>query len=506
MVDVHEAQRERVSRELGPRFVGGSRRVAMVYPSPYRTAMSSLGYQWITTLLREAGIAAERAFLPDDPQAFRKAREPVITAETGTPLHRFPLLAVSLAYELEITGLFELLDLCRIPIRREDRSDHHPKILLGGPITMSNPLTLAPFVDAMLLGEAEHTAPAAVSALFDTDDREAWLDAVAKLPGAFVPERDGTRLPIPTRAQDDRLPARSTWLSPDAELSSMFLLEGERGCHRQCTFCVMRRGGTLGGMRLVGGDRLRALIPEEARKVGLVGAAISDHPELPALLETLVSDGRQVSVSSLRADRVAKRPAIAHWLRASGAKTLTVASDGASERLRATILKKSDEEDLLTCAKQAGALRYDVFKVYMMLGLPTETEADVDELIRFTLEQVRAASPARVALGVAPFVAKFNTPLDGEPYAGIAEVDRRVHQLTRGLKGRAQVRPVSARWAWIEYELAQGGPETGLAAFEAWRAGGTFGDWKRALAAVEPHTRRPWAAPPAPVGGALAVG
>lgn len=495
MGNVHQILRERVARETGPDFVPGARRVAMVYPSPYRAAMSSLGYQWITTLCREAGLSAERAFLPDDPAAFRKQREPVVTAETGTPLHSFPILAISLAYELEITGLFELLDLCGIPILREDRGPHDPLILLGGPITMSSPLQLAPFVDAMLLGEAEHTAPAALSAVFECETRATWLDRVAALPGAFVPERDGTRLPIPARADDARLPARSSWISPDAELSSMFLLEGERGCHRQCSFCVMRRGGTLGGMRLVSPERVLELIPEHARKVGLVGAAISDHPQLPGILQTLVDDGRQVSVSSLRGDRVAKRPAIARLLRESGARTLTVASDGASERLRQTILKKTDEDHLSTCAQQASALRYDIFKVYMMLGLPSETEDDVDELIRFTLELAKAAAPARIALGVAPFVAKFNTPLDGQPFAGIKVVDRRVKQLTKGLRGKAVVRPVSSRWAWVEYELAQGGPEVGLAALDAWRAGGRFADWKRALTAVDPATKRPWAHP-----------
>ena len=493
MAQVHQILRDRVARETGPEFTPGPRRVAMVYPSPYRAAMSSLGYQWITTLLREDGLAAERAFLPDDPQAYRAARAPVVTAESGTPLHRFPVLAVSLAYELEITGLFEILDLCGIPLLREDRGPHDPLILLGGPITMSNPLALAPFVDAMLLGEAEDTASPALHAVFECDTREAWLDAVGQLGGAYIPERDGNSLPVATRAADERLPARSAWITPDAELSSMFLMEGERGCHRQCTFCVMRRGGNLGGMRLVSPERILELIPDHARKVGLVGAAISDHPQLPELLEQIVRSDRGVSLSSLRADRIARKPAIAKWLRESGARTLTVASDGASERLRKTIQKKTDEDYLVACAEQAGKLGFDTFKVYMMLGLPTETDEDVDELVRFTLELAKAAGRTRIAMGVAPFVAKMNTPLDGQPYAGIKVVDKRVKRLTKGLRGKAVVRPVSARWAWVEYELSQGGPESGLAAMDAWRAGAKFADWKRALTDLDPHTRRPWA-------------
>jgi radical SAM superfamily enzyme YgiQ (UPF0313 family) len=455
--------------------------------------MSSLGYQWITTLLRQNGLSAERIFLPDEPRAWRAAKLAPVSYETGTPLSRFPVLAVSLAYELELAGLLELLSLAGIPLLREDRTSHDPLIILGGPITMASPMIVAPFVDAVLLGEAEQSAPAATAAAFDCDSRESWLDAISALPGAWIPERDSHRLPLPAKATDEMLPARSAWISPDAELSSMFLMEGERGCHRQCTFCVMRRGGTLGGMRLVTPERLLALVPDHASKVGLVGAAISDHPQLVDILEVLVGTGRQVSLSSLRADRLVVRPKITQLLRRSGARTLTVASDGASARLRKQIIKKTSEHHLLDTAKQAGLHNFDVFKVYMIIGLPDETDEDIDELVRFTLQLADAAKPARLALGVAPFVAKKNTPLDGEAWAGTSTVERRMKRLTRGLKGRAEVRPVSARWAWVEYELSQGGAEAGLAVMEAWKAGGRFADWKRALKAVDPASRRPWA-------------
>ncbi len=466
----------------------------MAYPSPYRAGMSSLGFQWITTLVRQEGIAAERVFLPDAPEAWRAARMAPLSCETQTPLNRFPIIAVSLAYELEIAGLIELLDLAGIPPRREDRGPGDPIVLLGGPISMASPLAAAPFVDAMLLGEAEETAPPALRDFFDSDTRERWLDHLELYPGAYIPERHGTALPPIAKASDRLLPARSAWLAPDAELSSMFLLEGERGCHRQCTFCVMRRT-TNGGMRLVEPDRILSLVPDEAHKVGLVGAAISDHPKLVPLLQTLVDSGRQVSLSSLRADRVARKTDIARLLRQSGARTLTVASDGASERLRATLQKKTSEDYLARCAAQAGDLGYAVFKVYMMIGVPDETDEDIDELVAFTRELRRASGRARVALGVAPFVAKRNTPLDGQPFAGIKVVERRMKRLQRGLRGAAEVRPVSARWAWVEYELSQGGPEVGEAAFAAWQAGGRFADWKRALKAVDPATRRPWASP-----------
>ncbi len=484
-----EPLRRRRAAERGPALRAGDRRICLLYPSPYRAAMSSLGYQWIHTVLAEAGFHVERAMLPDDPEAWTKARAQLVTLETETPVQDFPVIGVSLAYELELAGLVKCLDLAGIPALRRDRDPGHPQILFGGPLTFSNPLPAAPFADAMLLGEAEEVVAPALEAFFE-GDRDSWLTDVAALPGGYVPERHGTVLPPVAKAGDALLPAHSRLLSPEAELSDMFLIEGERGCHRQCTFCVMRRS-TNGGMRLVHPDRLMDLVPPEAARVGLVGAAISDHPKLVPLLARIVESGRGVGVSSLRADRIALKPRIAELLRAGGYQTLTVASDAPSEDLRRTLKKGTLEKHLVACAEQARAHRYRVLKVYMMVGVPGETEADIDELVRFTRE-LGAIHPT--ALGVAPFVPKRNTPLDGTSFAGIKIVERRLKQLSRGLRGKATVRPTSARWAWVEAELAQGGPAAGEAVLHAVRAGGRFADWKRALQAVAPETRRPWAA------------
>jgi radical SAM superfamily enzyme YgiQ (UPF0313 family) len=459
----------------------------MLYPSPYRAGMSSVGFQWVLSTLQDAQISAERAFLPDDVPAWRKARSPLCTYETQTPVSHFPVIGVSLAYELELAGLITALELAGIPPLRADRRPGDPRIILGGPLTFSNPLPAAPFVDAMLLGETEHVAvPAFEAALASSDDE--WLNTVASLPGAFVPERDGERLPVIASAPDHLLPARARILAPEAELSDMFLVEGERGCHRMCTFCVMRRT-TNGGMRLVDPDHLMGIVPDQARRVGLVGAAISDHPKLVDILQSLVESGREVGVSSLRADRVARKPDIARWLRKGGYRTLTVASDAASETLRKQIAKGTKERDLLACAQQARTLGFKVFKVYMMVGVPGETDEDIDELVRFTTELSRIVP---TSLGVAPFVPKRNTPLDTAGFAGIRTVERRLKRLKRGLQGKAELRPTSARWAWVEAELAQGGLAAGVAVYDAVQGGGRFSDYKRALTQIDSASRAPW--------------
>jgi radical SAM superfamily enzyme YgiQ (UPF0313 family) len=489
--DLEQDLRRRLDREVlvGPELVQGPARVAMLYPSPYRAGMSSLGFQWVLRQLRTAGLAAERVFLPDEPEAWRAARLSPRSMETGTPLGDFPVIAVSLAYELELAGLVQVLEDAGIPSLRRDRGPDHPVVLIGGPLTFSNPLPAASFADAMLLGEADEVVVPAVAGWFDAPDRGAWLGQVAALEGGYVPELHGVELPPVAKATDALLPAHSMIWTPETELSDMFLLEGERGCHRTCTFCVMRRS-TNGGMRLVTPERVLDLVPESAPKVGLVGAAISDHPKLVPILEAIVGAGKGVGVSSLRADRVARKPAIAQLLRQGGARTLTVASDAASQRLRRTISKGTIEGHLEACADQAGSLGFDVLKVYMMVGLPDENDDDIDELIRFTRE---LAGRSRVALGISTFVAKRMTPLDGTPFADVKTVERRLKRLTRGLRGTAEVRATSVRWAWAEYVLAQGGPLAGEAVRDAVHAGGTFADYKRAFAALPDHDHRPWA-------------
>ncbi|MBN2800725.1 MAG: radical SAM protein [Deltaproteobacteria bacterium] len=472
--------RDLLSREQAPPFRAGGPRVGLVHPTPYKAAMASLGYQWILSLLRDAGLSAERIFLPEDMAGHLREKVPAFSLESFTPASSFPILAVSMAYELELADLIRLLDLSGIPPLRADRGPDDPVILLGGPITWSNPHVLAPFVDAMLLGEADHTVVPAVSALFNTADRGAWLQAVAALPGGYVPELHGLALPQVAQAPDDLLPARSFILTPDSALPNMFLVEGERGCHRTCTFCVMRRQ-TGGGMRVVPPEKILSLVPPHATKVGLVGAGISDHPELVPLLQSLRDRGLGVGVSSLRADRIVRRPELARVLREAGSRTLTVASDAASGRLRQTLAKGIREDHLIQTARLSRELGYEVLKVYMMLGLPGETDEDLDELVRFTRE---LSGYARVALGVAPFVAKRHTPLDGAPFAGIKLVEQRLKRLQIGLRGKAEVRAVSARWAWVEYMLAQGGEAQGLAVLEAVRAGGRFTHFKRALEAT----------------------
>ena len=467
----------RLKLERGTIFKQAPLRVALVYPSPYRIGMSSLGFQVMYRILNDRpDTVCERAFLPDDVPSARKSRAPLITYESRRPVGGADIIAFSLAYELELHGLFECLSLAGIPILASERKPHHPLVVIGGPLTFSNPVPAAPFADLLVVGEAEDAIHPIVDAVLDGEDRERMLIRFSsERAGYYVPSVHGERCPPVAKAPNNVLPAAAVILTEETELSNMHLVESERGCHRSCSFCVMRRS-TNGGMRLAPVERILATIPDYAPKVGLVGAAVSDHPQLIPLIRAIVDGGRQVSLSSLRADRIT--PELAELLAKGGYRTLTVASDGASERLRAMMMKNIKEKHLRRCAELVRKYKLRHLKLYMIVGVPNETPEDIEELIAFSRE---LSSICSVAMGIAPFVAKRNTPLDRQPFAGIKPVERTLKQLRKGLQGTVDLRSTSARWAWVEYCLAQGGHEMGMAALDAWKAGGSFGDWKRAI-------------------------
>jgi radical SAM superfamily enzyme YgiQ (UPF0313 family) len=408
----------------------------------------------------------------------------LFTCESETPLSDFPVIAFSISYELELAGLLEMLDLSGIPVLRGERCGQHPLIIAGGPLTNSNPLPLTPFVDLIALGEGEELIHSFLDAAAELP-RDALLAHLASVPGIYIPGKTKD-LPAIAKAGNERLPARSQILTRECVLSSMFLIEPERGCSRGCTYCVMRRT-TNGGMRLVAPERVLSLVPTDARRVGLVGAAVADHPRIKEIVRAIVDGDREIGISSLRADRLDEE--LVSLLARGGYRTLTTAADGASQRLRDLVDRKTNEQHLMRAAHLARQFGLRRLKLYELIGLPGETDADIEEMIRFIREVARIIA---VSLSISPFVAKRYTPLDGAVFEAIPSLEAKLSKLRQGLKGHAELRPTSARWAWVEYMLSQGGESAGLAALDAWRAGGSFQAWKRAFEArgVQPFPYR----------------
>ena len=476
----HEPFREKVRRRLGSELGAlrneGAFRTALVYPSPYAAAMSSLGYQRIYRALQEApGLGCERAFLDDDAEP-GTPHPPLVTYESLTPVADFPVVAVSVAYELELGGLVQVLEGAGIPVFRDERGERDPFVLGGGPLTFSNPTPLDAYCDAVVMGEGEQLVVDVLRVLESHSTKAARLAALAKLPHVWLPELHRERLPSLAQCDDALLPAWGPIRAPDAELTSMFLLEAARGCSRGCTYCVMRRS-TNGGMRIVPEQTLLDCVPTDAKRVGLVGAAVSDHPRIVSIVRTLTARGCEVGLSSLRPDKL-KLDFVAA-LKDAGYRTLTTAMDGPSERVRKQLDRRAEIRHLVAAAENARAVKMDRLKLYLMVGLPGETDEDIDECVKFTAELSRIVP---VALGIAPFCPKRNTPLVDAPFAGTRVVEHRLGRLRRGLRGRADVRATSAKWAWAEAVLATGGAAEGRAVRDAVHAGGSFAAYQRAFA------------------------
>ncbi len=473
-----ELIRSRLADEIGRIDKQAPHRIALAYPSPYAVGMSSLGYQSIYRIIQAMpGVMCERVFLPDGAdRAGTTEIEVPVSYESLRPLGDFPIIAFSVAYELEIAGMIRMLDEARVPLLVEDRREGDPIVIAGGPLTFSNPVPMMPFADVVIQGEAEEVTPWAIEVIHQASTRDAALDNLAAHPHINVPIKNGYEPRNPAACDLALLPAISAIRTPHTELSNMFLIEAERGCSRECKYCVMRRT-TNGGMRLVSAETILSSIPEDVMKVGLVGAAVSDHPKITHIVNELADRGLGVGLSSLRPDRL-KEPFIEALCR-GGYRTLTTALDGTSERMRQMVVRRGYEKHYVNAAELARKYKMKRLKLYLMVGLPEEDDSDIDECVEFVSGLSKIVP---IALGVAPFCAKRKTPLDGYAYAGVDVVSKRLDRLRKGLKGRADVRSTSAKWAWVEYVLAQGGAREGRAMIEAVQAGGRFADYRKAFA------------------------
>lgn len=460
--------RRRTELEKGIAFAFGKQRVALLYPSLYQVGMSSLGYQWIGHILSQAGFGVERFFLPSEKPNHEQPR----SYETHHPLSSFSIIAVSVSWELELAGLIRALTSAGIPALSSERTKDHPVVILGGPITFSNPLPASVIADVVLSGDADFTIVPAIKAFFEYG-RDRWLEKVELLDGAYV---KGATLKPPVINFCEK-PAHSRIISPETVFPNMFLVEASRGCSRGCAFCVMGRQSRKCGSHIYPIDAILEAIPHDATKVGLVGASVSDHPDLMELLTTLTKKSIDVGVSSLRADVISQQPELASILRNSGYKTLTIAADGASEKLRRNIKKGIKTKHLIDSAKIAKEEGYLNVKLYQIIGLPEETDDDISELIETAKE---LSSIHNLTITVSPLVPKKRTPLENAPFAGIKTLEQRLNRIQKELKKTVDVRVSSPKWAWVEYVISQGDVETGVKIIDVANQT-SFSAWKKAL-------------------------
>lgn len=469
---------------------GGRIPVALVYPNRYPVGMANLGFQTVYHHLnRMEQVVCERVFLPEPEDMQAAARAGLLSLESQRPLADFRLVCFSVSFENDFANLVHLLHLGKLSIYSDRRHQLEPLVVAGGVATFLNPEPIAPFVDLFLLGEAESLLHHFIS-VWEEGERanlsrsELLAHLGAAVPGAYVPSHyqveyypDGRlasftptgslprNVSAPTAAIAEETPATTRVFSPQAEFARTLLVEIGRGCGRGCRFCAagfvyrpvrFRKAETL--IRNV----LESLRPED--KVGLVGAAVSDHPDIDAICVQLRQAGSNLTISSLRADRLV--PGLLKALAASGLQTVAIAPEAGSQRLRDVINKNLSEKQILdavTALVDAGILNV---RLYFMIGLPTETDGDIAAIVDLVkrIKHRQLASGRRrgrlgtITLSVNSFVPKPFTPFQWVSFCDLALLKQRVRKIKRELGGIANVRVHAdvPRWAYIQALLSRG--------------------------------------------------
>ena len=512
-------QRERalelLSKEVG--YVckphGGRLRVALAFPNTYFVGMSNLGFQTVYKLFNEEdGIVCERFFLPPKSELAAQvaAGAPLLTLESQTPVRDFDVVAFSVSFEWDYTNVLTLMRLAGIPLRADQRTHHDPLVLIGGAITFVNPEPLALFADVIAAGEGEALIPALLKAFKESDDRDDLLRRLVTERGYYVPAfydvnyasdgsiaaftpREGTGAPpivkkAALKTTDAVDPPATTIFTPETELGSRFLVEVVRGCANLCRFCWA--GYNYLPVRAFPKDRILELARRAkpfSHRAGLVSIALCDHPEIEAILTALVEMGFAISPASLRLDDLT--PTILDLLRRSGERTITIAPETGSDRLRRVINKTITNDEILKAAEMIFAAGFENLKLYYMIGLPTETDDDLVAIRDLTLQlrdiMLTHARPrgtiGRIVGSVNPLVPKPGTAYQWLPMTDDRTIERTIRRMRSLMAGidNVFVNIKSERHSFYQALLSLGDRRVAPAIEAAERNGG---NWRAAVA------------------------
>ncbi len=453
----------RLSREEGTiiKDWGGRLPVALIYPNSYYLGMSNLGVHSVYKLLNDnLRVVCERVFYE------KEDKKAPAALESGRPLADFAVIAFSISYELDYFNVVNILKASGIPLYAADRDESHPLVIAGGPCVIANPMPLAPFFDCFCIGEAETLLPVMIPALLESilpgeEPRDELLKTLATIPGIYVPTHSPEN-PVARQYVDnlDDFTANSVILTTDTELGDLYLIEAERGCQHGCRFCLVNTA--FSPMRFRSAENILKQAKgglNQRRRIGLVGPAVTDHPHINELLAGLNQLRAELSISSLRIGSISAD--ILDALTKGKTHSIAIAPEAGSQRLRDMINKGISESEILEAADRIAGQRFTQLKLYYIIGLPTETDEDAEDIVKLTLaikdRLDRKQSSARITLNVAPFVPKAGTPFQWLPMATQDSLNERLGILrtTLPLKG-IKLNEESPAWSHIQGVLARG--------------------------------------------------
>jgi radical SAM superfamily enzyme YgiQ (UPF0313 family) len=448
-----------LSKEKGTVFKdpGGKINIVLVFPNTYSVGMSNLGFQGIYGLLNDMeDVVCERAFLPgpDEMEEYARTGDEIFALESKRPLGRFDIVAFSVSFENDYPNVIKMLKLANIPARSLLRHSGHPVVIMGGVCAFYNPEPLADFFDVCVIGEAEGALPELLSVFRTSGSKEALFRESAKIEGIYVPrfyeiaysDKGGgivSRKAFPPASPGIRKrtvsdisisPMKPRITTPEAEFSDMYLLETMRGCVWSCRFCVaghIYKPARRKDIGLLRGEIREALV--RTKKIGLIGPSLSDYPNAE---EVLSIEGVDFSITSLRASP--RSGGLVALMK--GHKSVSIAPEAGTQRLRDVINKRISERDIFETAGLILEGGIETLRLYFMIGLPTEGMEDIEGLITLVREIRENTARGFITLSVSTFVPKPFTPFQWHPMAALKDVKERLKYLKRGLSGLRGVR------------------------------------------------------------------
>jgi len=482
--------RYRLSRETGTvqKDWGGRLPVALIYPNSYYIGMSNLGIHTIYKLLNDDNnIVCERVFLEKHPKG--DSISP-LSLESERPLSDFSVIGFSVTYELDYFNIVKIMKSSGLPLYAVDRDESHPLVIAGGPCIIANPMPLAPFFDCLCIGEAEVILPDMLPVLKEAigEKRDNLMKSLGQIPGVYIPQINKD---APVKRQWltnlDSFQSRTAVLTPDTELGNLYLVEAERGCGHNCQFCMVSTIFSPMRYRSVNSILEQAREGLKYRKrIGLVGPAVSEHPQFEELLSNLRQHDAEISISSLRIKPLPES-ALTELVQGK-ARTIALAPEAGSQRLRDLIRKGINEEDIMQAMRKIAEYGIRQLKLYFMIGLPTETDEDIEEIAKLTLkcrEILESISPGnRITLSIAPFVPKAGTPFQRQPMEEVDVLTGRVDLLKRQLSPAGiSIKADSPAWSRVQGVLARG--DERLAEVLADIENFTLSGWQKSLTQKE---------------------